>query len=454
MARILYWNLLTFSSNLIDTQTNKRDRQDWEANAGPGGPARLAMIMNTLQAVDPATGLAAVLDFIVIVEVSPGSAAVEGGVVGGNGLQGCIGLYNALHAAYPNVWKMVPPIVTGVDGNAEAILIFYRQANWYFVGPEVAGVPYAANVLACMPARVLPVGPYVAAARNENTSAGKWRFFNGPPPVPPLVIPAQVLFPGAPQRKPWLAAFRHVGAAPQQLVRLMSIHTKPNDRNGGPNYADQATGNLATVYDMTTMPPLQANQIDVIVGDFNVNNLIAANFAAGGPFANLLGVGGAPVAPPYTALVRPGVMAPEQESYFHTLGKPANDADGNATIIEEDDGAYLLVGDYPGYEYSSLSLDNALVRYHPATPVPAAHHMTILARAQTEPYAVPAPPGPMLGYYQSDYRMSNSIVDIANLFAQHPGLANNEDPNQMFRDWDHYGRIRAVSDHFALLFDI
>jgi hypothetical protein len=474
MARILFWNIENFSSEKIAAASKKRARDDMEADSGPRGPAHLAMILSTMHPALPAGGGVAPLDFIVVVEVFQREGpSNEGQVVGGNAAAGLTALHAAIVGGVPGgaAWSLVPPIVTGAHGKREAIAVFYNSANWYFLGPQQAAGPYPAAWNAMLPAhagapRVVPVGypydPNPLAARQEARGQGQWQFPNGPPPVGLMApAPAMVDFPAAGYRRPWLTAFGAV-ANPAVLVRIMAMHTTPNDRFGGPAWADQATTNLANCWDMTARLPDAGTQTDVIVGDFNVDNLAAASFAAGGPYARLIGVGPGPVAPPYVAAVQPPAgLAANHLSYYHTHGRPSYNAPGDAPARIADDHVppppnVAAVGDYPGLEYSGQSVDNALIRRHGgAAPAP---NTTILARARQQPYNAPVPApavGPMLGHYGGLAYLDDEIDPlIAHWNGLAPHLAAANDINETFRDWSNYGLVRSVSDHFALLFDV
>lgn len=460
MARILYWNINNFTNERIASVKRQKTNKDTDHDAGALGPQHLEMILDTLgSTVDPNTTNQVQLDFIVIVEVyGRNGSADEGELIEDSGKTGCINLLKAINEDVPGDWSMVPPVVSGADGAREAIAVYYRRDLWHFLGPETWPQAYTAEFAAGLPNRTIPAGYPYRANQPERRSAGQWQFDDAAPGG--LVAPAQVNFPAANHRKPWLTAFGQVGH-PNNLLRIMGIHTKPNKR-GGQAFADQGTAALADVYDMTARPADAANQTDVIVGDFNVDNLAAASWQAGGPFARLIGVGAAPVAPAYSPLIRPpAALADEYQSYYHTHGRPSSDSPGEgvARITEEADPPdyWQRAGHYPGQEYTNLSIDNALVRYlGGANPPAGGHNMTILARARQQPYRAPAPPvaGLLRGHYQSVVYMSETIDAIYRGLDDDPESAETYDSNQYFRQWQNYGQIYSVSDHFALLFDV
>lgn len=467
MAKILYWNIADFTNNKISAAPSKRqklERADTEARVSSVGLDHLNIILTTLLAVDPMTGAPADLDFIVIVEVEAG--AMEGQLVDGSGREGCISLlneFNSLPGLIGSPWALVPPVATGVGG-PEGIAVFYRSDRWYFLGPKFQAAAYPNDLEDGLPNRNIPINypytPGVGMTRNERHRVGSYEFGTWQPGmVPPHNAGLLVQFPGANQRKPWLTCFGDI-TNHNRLIRLMAIHTKPNERSAvGIQYASDATRNLADIYTMTAAPPDAADQTDVILGDFNVDNLDANNFQAGRPFGRLVGQGMHPVNPAYTALIMPPAMLnPDHNSYYHTHGRPITGSaeEEAARIVQEIDEPPFQepVGHYPGQEYSNASIDNALVRYHVIGPHPN-HNLTILARARALPYnppvPAPVPVMPLLGHYQSPTSMNRTIEQ---LYADIFDPLVTESLNGIFLSWDNYGKIRSTSDHFALLFDV
>ncbi len=456
MARILYWNINNFTNSKIGTNKRKgHDDEEW--NAGPSGPQYLRMILNTLKPRDPATNNTVQLDFIVVVEIYARKGPKEGRLIGGSGRTGCINLVTEIDRNITGTWRMVPPVVTGTYGRREAIAVFYRRDRWYFLGPKTWPQEYPQNLSEWIAHRIIPNGYPYRGGQAENRSAGQYVFQITPGPMP--VFPLRpVYFPSAAYRKPWLTAFGDVNND-QNLVRIMAIHTTPNDIIRHVNYANDATANLADVYDMTARPPAAPNQVDVIVGDFNVDNMVPGNFTLAGPFSRLVGNGVNPVAPAYTALVRPpAALNVMYNSYYHTHGRSSSNMPGEtpAQIIQDTVAPpfWQQAGVYPGQRYSDLSIDNALVRYH--NPPGPAHNTTILARARAQPYRPPTGPPPvmpMLGHYEKAAYMNSTIDETYTRLEQNPKLVT-YDWNRYFREPDNYGTVYSVSDHFALLFDV
>src|SRR6185437_7914216 len=102
MARILYWNVNNFSNEKIALNTNKRSRDDMEANSGPRGPVHRQLSSASFTPIYPYTGGAAVLDLIIVVQVfqimGPANARQ---LVGGNREIGCCALSSYIQAWIP-----------------------------------------------------------------------------------------------------------------------------------------------------------------------------------------------------------------------------------------------------------------------------------------------------------------------------------------------------------------
>ncbi len=468
MPRILYWNVNNFTADRIRVAGHKRSRDDDYGAPSPGVIHRQVM-RDTFR--PGLMGFVQDLDFIVIVEIlGTGGGVVEGQLVADNGRQGCRDLRQLIRQGVPggNSWRLVPPIVTGAGGRREAVAVYFRDDRWYFLGPQALPQPgvafpypvdFRGQYLTNRP--IPPAYPYMspggvalpAAQRREQRRAGQYRFPNAAPPVGGGAAPPNVQFPAAGFRSPWLTAFGARGAAggPADLIRIAAFHATPNNMFlAANNWADQGTAALANCWDLMGRPADAPNQIDVIVGDFNVDNTNAANFAGVGPFAGLMAN--------YTPLVQPGPgVAANQFSYYHTHGRPAgnwNTEIAQANFAPPPAANVLAVGDFPGRHYSDLSIDNAFVRYRGgALPPGGGHSMTILTGVRDLPY--PPVAGVLTGTYQEPH-MGATTPDQAIMHWN--GLtraqANLYDINEYFRSWHNYGKLYSTSDHFALLFDV
>lgn len=441
MARVLYWNIKNFTDARINAKKRKREPDDDDFDAAPPGHQVLDAIVDTLS-LTAEGGVPVQLDFIMVVEVcGTGNNPAEGDLVDGEGRTGCLTLLASIRANLPGgvAWMLVPPVVTGAGGKREAVAVYYRSDRWHFLGPLDRGAAYPAAFNGTLPGGNIPAGYPFRAGQPFNRGTGQ-RLWANP-------AGANVLFPGAADRKPWMTAFGDAANA-NNLIRLFGVHTSPN-RPGIPS-ADQATANFALPRSIATRPADAANQIDAIVGDFNVSNVVAANFAAGGPYWGLMNL-----AQPFTPLIRPpaGLLA-QYNSYYHTHGRPSGSP--NTTIINDLAVPPAWDGDYPGLEYSELSVDNVFVRYRGGAVAPADHHTTILARARQQPYQAPAgPPAvmPMRGYFESVVLMESTMGELMHECTTNPAWQL-DDINRQFREWNNYGRLYSISDHFPILFDI
>lgn len=441
MARILYWNIKNFTDKRINSTKRQKVRDDDEWGAIPPGRQCLNVVTSTLTR-PTAAGVAVQFDFIIVVEVvGTGGNPAEGQLVDGEGRAGCLNLLGIIRNVAPGGinWMLVPPVVTGAGGMREAVAVYYRSDLWHFLGPLTWPAAYPPAFNGALPNGNIPGNYPFRGGQPFNLGTGQFNFSQPGGG-------AAVLFPAAGNRKPWLTAFGDVGNA-NNLIRIFALHTSPPT-------AVAATANLVLTNSIGTRPIDAANQTDLIVGDFNVDNTNPANFAGGGPFNALLNL-----APPYTALIQtPGGLNVQYNSYYHTLGYPAGQDGGGTAAIMDDSGVNpAWLGFYPGHHYSDLSVDNALVRYRGGAAAPANHHMTILPRTRSLPYRAPAGPPlvmPMLGYFGADSLMEETIDGLFALRMANPGWRNREDMNRRFRSWQNYGRIYGVSDHFPILFDI
>ena len=453
MAKILYWNIENFSANKIEFRTPRRTRgrakRGREARSAPLGLEHLEAILEVFRPRVRRTTVE--LDFIVIVEISHGSAT-EGEPVAGAAMVGVTSLRRYIDIGLEGSWGLVPPIVTGDEGYREAIAVYYRTDKWYFLGPSTSVVPYPARLKRCLPSGSIPdcypYDPGDRELRKERRRCGQFQFYSSPPnPVP-------IQFPGPRNRKPWLTAFGDKNDK-DHLIRIMAVHTSPET-------ADEATASLAQAHDIAYGADTASKQIDVLVGDFNVDATDPDNFSAGGPFSRLVGAVPLNVEYPYRALIRPAKgLDPRFLSYYHTHGKPAYDSPGEAPAriasdTDEPPPNVVEVGDYPGLAYSDGAIDNALVRHHGTNPPD--DHVTILSTVRGQPYAIPNPAprvSPLSGYYRIGCQMSETVEEMVQIFNDFSlERAASYDINERFRDWNNYGKIRSVSDHFPLLFEV
>ena len=438
MTRIMYWNVENFSLNKIDSTV--APEQGDVADDGTQGTARLNFLLDTLQ---PANGA---IDLFVLVELKPGSQNnAAGNIVNDSASSAARQLLTEIRAALnSNAWCLVPPVVSGADGRREGVAVYYNSTNLRFLGPT-NGQNYAAEWRSGLPNRNIPIGYPINANVSERTLGGKIVFRSRNANLLGA-IPGNILnFPNAGFRTPFLTYFGDAGNA-NRLIKVLAYHSSPNKRNA--RTADQGTAQLSNIWEMSDQAVIGGGgvtEIDVIVGDFNVD-ASDGNFINNGPFADLVAGINAPnpLAAPYTPLLRIPALFPQNDlTYFSTHYKQLK-----SSHIEN--GADPL-GSYPGYGYMDLiqgSLDNVFVRVRNGVAV--ASNTTIFNRVTGTPYNPPHNNAPA-GHYQSVTAMG---TDLDTMFAN---LAN--DPaeysaDEFFWDWGNYGTIRSTSDHVPLIFDV
>ena len=324
-------------------------------------------------------------------------------------------------------WRVVPPFVLGQGGRGEGIAVFYNSTAWYFLGPVNRGAGYLAPFDTALRNRQIPADYGLNAYRNlhENQQQGQLSYRGS---ITGGRLLGTMRFPDFDTRPPWLTYFGSVGASPV-LLRLMSFHSSPATAVDG----TMAVGRIPEMSGGFT----ETRQIDVILGDFNVDNLLDASWQAGGAFHAFTNTAN----PAYTPLLRaPNGLDAAYKSYYYTEANKVSQARIEAFDEPE--------GNYPGYGYLHLSIDNAFFR----TNMPLVNSRgTIVNRAVPTPYVAPVGPpvpAPYLGQltYQSSFNES-----IANMLANPP---LDEDVNEQFRDWENFGKMRSTSDHLPLIFEV
>jgi hypothetical protein len=437
MTRILYWNIQQFGLNKIN-ELVKRPRNSNVRPVTQAATLKLDVIRTTLTQNTP--------DIFVVVETNTG-AGLPGTLVTGKGLEGAQFLLNQMRGWFPlSDWMLVPPMRLGLNGMGEGISVFYNNANVKFSGPwgwlgndaDVVAMG-AVNVQNYAP----PVDQYLPNENSPNvvgniynpgvacrSLAGQWKFddING----------TRLNFPGSNNRTPFLTTFWDVAAG--RTIKLLSFHASPKK---GP--ASSGTNNLSKIPEMTN---LAANEVGVIVGDFNVNILDA--FYEPLAYTNLTGA--LPIGAGYTREINPTVNQFPEKGYIATMIKPVS-----AATPWETNG-------YPGYGYavtaSYVSVDNILTRYGSAAAGGPTNNFTIVNRVTGTPYNLIPPLGPTGALvYNSAMASVGANGTGLPLPPNGPngvgGTANNNiGALTTFRGWPNYRKIRGTSDHLPLIVDV
>ena len=444
MAKILYWNIQQFGLNKINNPSRKRQRGS-SISGGDASADRATYIIDTLTTQAP--------DIFVVVETTTGGGA-EGALISAGGASGSQDLLIKIRTALGPDWMLVPALRLGTGGVQEGISVYYNSYTVAFTGPwmnqggalpSAPGAPghtYVGGWAGCLPATLVPDGAPNAGILT-NQLAGQWKYY-----VPALpAAPNRINFPGAGNRAPFLTTFWNIEE--ERHIKLLSFHASPHYQA-----AIDGTNEISNIQEMTAN--LGANEVGVIVGDFNVNLLNAA--AATPAYVNLIAVGGAG----YTRQINPTANIWPDKGYIATHIKPGNEAKPWYT------------NGYPGYEYAGSSnnfagydsIDNILTRYGGGAAGPATN-ITIVNRITGTPYNIaPIPAGVPVGHYVYPTGMTQIIAGaLIGLPAALPLPPNGPTgvggiaPGTIgglssFKGWNNYGHIRSTSDHLALIIDI
>lgn len=442
MARILYWNVENFGINKIRRYTGKRNRAGNMVRDGKAHDRR-HLIKRHIRLFDP--------DIFVMVEVSTGAAAVGSMIANTGGWQGCEFLNQEIQG-YGN-WNLIPPLVVGGGGRAEGVAVYYKQTtnagnNLFFTGPNHWSNMGGGRTFdpAVMPAP--PQGAYPGYVNNPC-------FPNGSRAIPPVALyngnvqenqcaarvefndqhGAAIQYNGL--RSPYMVTFSETdgGGNIVQNITLFAIHSPPKAQA-----ARTYLNGLADVADIRS--GLAANEVKVIVGDFNLNLLKNDNTEAAwyGPLTAL----------GYAKQLRPAGGPPVPldgyQGYFATHMKRASKASfWNANGVNRFYPAYGYIGS--SNTDNLYSIDNILVWGG------APNNLTVSNPVTGVPFNVipnPVPGNPPIGA-----RAFPSAFQ-----APPPGWPPVNAPNwaggmkQLYRQWRNFGHIRSTSDHLALYVEV
>jgi len=455
MARILYWNIEKFGINKINEPRAKRKRDGTLTIPPPQAGYRREVIRTTLIQNTP--------DIFVVVETSTGTGA-PGTLVTAGGETGSLFLLEQLRAWFPapSDWRLVPPLRLGQGNVQEGISVFYNHANVQFTGPwgwqgganpsdSVANigalnlVNYGIDWIDALPLGNAPGGAnLINPGVPYRRLAGQWQFRG------PMVggIAPVLDFPNAFNRTPFLTTFWEP-AGGGRTIKLLSFHASPKKQQSA-----DGTNQLSYIQEMTTN--LAANEVGVIVGDFNVD-IFNTHFE---PIAYNRLLGNFPGGVGYTRQINPTPNVWPDKGYVCTMIRSHNSARPWQT------------NGYPGYEYvikdTFSSVDNILTRYGGGTAVGPATNITIVNRVTGTTYNRDAPPiagvPPGSLVYNSAMAL-NAAMPTAGLPSAlplppagpigHGGfVTGNIGALTTFVGWNNYRRVRSTSDHMGLIVDV
>ena len=457
MTRILYWNINNFSiSKIYRTDTFPEFVKS---------RSRLNHILK--EVIAPSEPLPhnspPPPDMIIIVEIFSRTPEVsyQGNVNRGSSRvgQAVLMLLNEIRDRLGNTWCLVPPLVLGDFGLRESVAVYYNSATLQFTGPYIwrnagglnlSGPADAVNLANvsnypeawrnALPNPQNPVvelqlnrtwNPPAGGPVNEWQSAGQWEHY--------LANGGRINFPNIHNRSPFYTRMLDVAAG--RTIKIFTVHTSPPT-------SVQATRNIAEITDLA----LGANEVGVVVGDFNVDSFNRNQNGAYGPLINL----------GYEMLVDPRnggqVVDINRQPYCLTHLLPfAYATPFNAVGVDPDPTHNV----YPRFGYlgsmsinshqpnSSGAIDNAFVNYAAGLVRPA-FNTTIVNTVVGKPYTALAPaPAGVDAALTGGYGYNSSLaVPIPQPAGINPAIGA---PH--FADWNNFQRIASVSDHLAVLFD-
>ena len=259
MTKVLFWNLRNFTNTRIPNLLIKY----------PG------LIANPLEYIEQSFELT---DILVLIEEYHRFGGVYGQLGFGSGGQGAFNLHDHINKLFPaDQWHLVPPIVTGGGGRAEAIAVYYKGTTLEFTGP------WFANGLTTDP---LVFNAYVNApidwnqtlpAKSQN-KGGQWYFKS-------IATGAKANF-KAGYRDPWLVTFQELGGT-NRKIQVTGVHS-PAPGDGG---QVKGVGKLASDYldYLADLHEIQNNphgaDIGIIGGDFNIDASVPQGEASFNNFA-------------------------------------------------------------------------------------------------------------------------------------------------------------------------
>jgi hypothetical protein len=501
MTRILYWNINNFSLPKI-----------WVA----GPPALAAEATNRLNYIlDIMTGPGGgpPPDIIIIVEVHGRirEVGLEGTVLRSSkpAGQGLLDLLDDIrhNATLGPHWCLVPPLNLGELGQREAVAVFYNSTTLQFTGPNVfcdawPGTPgtivgqaqpvnaatfahrinYPFAWRGALPYLAHPPHP-VPALRfnrthafpgfgviNECQLAGQWEYYDTtflprpiPSPSPPPYPPNRIKFPNEGCRGPFWTQFVEV-AAPPRILNLFTVHTSPSSASG-------AVLQMERVAEMTAVG---ANEVNVVLGDFNVDS-----FGAGQGAYDWLAVTPGHI---YTMELDPRVAPvgplaafdPDRKPYCMTHILPTPDAEpfnNSGGVTDPQHNVYPRYG-YMGNAWpvigNSGAIDNIFTAYGGGGP---ATNITVINTLTGTPYNLypPYPAGvtaELTGGLPYASSLGRGLLHLPPnmLIATPPANAGGGgiDPLSAgaavhatnFKNLNNFGLVRSVSDHLPLMIDI
>ncbi|MDR7377106.1 hypothetical protein J2X19_001764 [Rhodoferax ferrireducens] len=460
MTRIVYWNISKFGTNKI---------------ADPKHPlssvARRNLIRSVITAAQP--------DILVVGEVSARRSYPPGMLTSGAGLDVCTTLLAWLRGIAGD-WRLVPPLVVGRIGSAEAVAIFYRgmigaAGTRIFTGPywssgtipaysspPGAGVPAPGNAYVgaaaalLVPSRTVPAGGLFNPGAEENRLAACIDFH-----MAPAAGMAGWTIDFINRRQPYMCTFCETDAAGAvRNLTLIAVHPPP----GAP---DAILATLAASQEIQRA--LGANEIRIVLGDFNM------------PLLNADGTPANPYGLPATFVPALRMQGPVPANHLDSYKGYAtthikqpwrwnpveNKWDQTANFFS----AIGTTREYPGLGYfgaagfqNFYSIDNILVEQAaaPAAGYPSTVANTVVGTPYTDPFGRAVANNLPLGVINFARHFINPPPILAAPFTNFPWGAALEGTapgfalglNSNLISSPNYAHIYDTSDHFAVCADV
>lgn len=502
-TRILYWNIQQFGeSKIFQSNTRKRSRlnSDHELIEVIQTPSkandRFDIIIKHITKIRPA--------IFVIVEVKSGripNFQDIGTLVSGNAQKGCIKLLKKIRSHLPQEnWRLVPPLITGTGGRGEGIAFFYRSQSLQFLGPfawtnggrsiPMNGIavnqigfyprPWGSNqgVVNCLPSRPIPPNFGFPNGTMESNLAAQYLFQNS--------SQQNLYFPFHTNRSPLLVIFRELNN-PNRIIKVLGFHAPPD--------AGQAQIAINRISQIHEIQNIMNNEVQVIVGDFNIDILNGNN---PNPYQLLTNPNGLNFIQHINVIGANNLNYPNSTFFMTHMKSTQNSTPWNSTIppYPPPPNPPIPNNGYPGFDYMGSSfgnnqfssIDNILTKHGQnagnasnitiINPVTGSPYRAVgiippnggspplqpaqggwpessgsiffpsqlddkILLPQWNPASGPPPNPPPLIPYQTDYPYYNPNFTTWNIGSQ-----------TRFRGWNNYKKILSTSDHLALAIDV
>jgi hypothetical protein len=305
---ILVWNIQGFTQKkILDLTKGSKDlKKNQEYTDFQYSKRRLNYILQNIKFKKP--------DIFVVVEIVSGQGE-KGSLVNSNGAAGCLNLLDQLRGI-DKAWNLVPPLrlidkvqLDVKDGYAnlvkerqytEGIAVFFKGDKLDFIGPYVW--PETMDPDDQHPElRAEPdgdSGPYPPAwskcLPDKNYCAGQFEFFHA--------SDKEAQFPSSEARNPLMVKFQETGGG--RIFSIVAVHLPPQ-RTGARTAFSRATGYFSNW-------PLAANEIMLMVGDFNIP---ASSWEFRGLADLPIKVKGEPLPDPFKAVFKASTK-PDSSMYY------------------------------------------------------------------------------------------------------------------------------------------